>query len=441
MNLATGGGATLLQQLLDCCRSSAQDKRFGSPGNGTAKSLTAQVSLLRDFEDISSDRENFTLGTHGLLYCLPIEGGPPAYRLYLPEVALKVAGGRTTKRGTQLVLQALADWKGGRDIAEESTDEEDEEDSEESYEDDDEASFPSNSVLYRFEAVSSGCPVANLPTMKTRNISREHLQQALVAQNRVADAIADGPRRGAQFAELTSVTVAGSATEKKEAGRESVRAFIVPTTGAYTGAQVSFVEGLDEARPEGLKQVRRIFVLASVWDCFIDGCGLPERRCAWYNRFPLDLVVLERLRGSRAFCELTVEQDMRERAIEVLLPIVGQCLDEGQEFTLVPVLVGGVMRDKASRYAELLAPYLADPANLFVVAGDMNDFSPSLNGFRVNGNGNRTGRVGVQRWLQEVPALMGVRGRVRPLCDAMELFLEVATQSAEREQLSLVRCW
>ena len=40
------------------------------------------------------------------------------------------------------------------------------------------------------------------------------------------------------------------------------------------------------------------------------------------------------------------------------------------KFTVVPILVGSLANDKEQLYGELLAPYLADPDNLFVISSD-----------------------------------------------------------------------
>jgi len=324
-------------------------------------------------------------------------------------------------------------------------------------------------VLYRFEATVGVCPVSNLPTMKSRVVSRDHMQSLLVAQSRIQSEDTGGPggRFKARFAALTSASrdalpasdpLGSAKASSKGAIREEtqVRAFIVPTSGVYTNSHLTFGEGIAGGpQAAGLEQVRRIFVLASVWDCFVDGCGLPERRCAWYGQMPLDLVVLERLRSSRAFTELTVEQDKRERAIEVVLPLIETCFKE-RDFTLVPVLVGGLLAPQAEQYSKLLAPYLADPANLFVVAGDVDELGESLQSFR---NSTSNGDVAAdsdssaddsevgdpivpgRSWVREVPTLLGQKEKLTPVFDALELFLAALAQAPERELLSLNRFW
>lgn len=39
-------------------------------------------------------------------------------------------------------------------------------------------------------------------------------------------------------------------------------------------------------------------------------------------------------------------------------------------FTIVPIMVGSLTVEREAAYGELLAPYLTDPSNLFVVSSD-----------------------------------------------------------------------
>lgn len=398
MSLATSGTSTLLQQLLGCVKETQDDQRYSEPAESSQ--LKAKVALLHDFSDISASPSDWEPGTHGLWYSRASDdAGDDIQQVYLPEVVRTVAGQTTGVDALSQVLRALPVSRGGDEETAAA------------------APLPEGHTLYRFQTFNGACPVANLPTMKTREVSPEHVKEALLAQARIGlgdDADLDGTN--ARFAALTA---------KSDDPR--VRAFIVPSSGVYSNSHLNLAESLGSSPATGLNQIRRIFVLAPVWDCYIDGCGLPERRCAWYGQMPLDLVVLERLRSSKAFTELTVEQDMRERAIEVLLPLVGCCLDKAQEFTLVPVLVGGLMSQKAEEYTKILAPYLDDPSNLFVVAGNVGDLGETIDSSR--------------RWTRALPTLTKDEGALRPVFDALELFLTVLAQTPEREQLRFSRRW
>jgi len=405
--------SSLLQSLLTCVKQTHVDQRYGNPGEDTQ--LQSKVSLLRDFVDISAEPSNWSPGLHGLWYHGPDEDAEIAKQVYLPDVVHSVAGGESGMTAISRVLQALALWQNrGKD-------------------DDVTAPLPEGHALYRFEAVHGTCLVANLPTMKTRTVSSLHEKLTLLAQARIRPIVEMEPSKAKEKQDDARVQFA-ALTARSEGSR--VCAFIVPSSGAYSGAQVSFREGLSRETFTGLKSVRRIFVLAPVCDCYIDGCGLPERRCAWYGSVPLDLVVLEKLRSSKAFTELTVEQDMTERAIEVLMPLVDNCLDVEQDFTLVPVLVGGLMSRNAEQYTKLLAPYLADPANLFVVAGDAEELGDSIDYDRGMDSSDSP-----RRWMKEMPTLVDSSDELAPVFDALELFLAVLAQAPRREEFTFNRYW
>jgi len=442
----------------------------------------------------------------------------------LPEVAERVAGaaappaaadaeGGEAPGGPDLerVLWALA-----TDYQREDEDEEDQYDEGEEAEADLRGSaLPEGCTLYRFEVLRGDCPLSNLPTMKTRMMTRESSEELLRAQSPYQNWIADnseldpestklgvpvllskdlddpvlvkkaGERRSGKVVAKWNKVIKGIPTPDGEwlenavgqflpmklggttvlrkayqedgaaarfaaltaSGSDSspggVRAFVVPQFGAYGSNESSFMDGfrpVDAAassRSAGLEKVRRIFVIASVWDCYIDGCGLPERRCAWYNppglhsKIPLDLVVIDKLRKTGLFTELTVEQDVQERAIEVLLPLVGSCL-EGRDFTLIPIYVGGLMSERADQITKVLAPYLGDASNLFVVAG-------SIDSLASVGFGPSPGAT--EPWTKSVPMLVRQRDQVIPTLDALDLFLQAAEAVPDGRKLSLQSYW
>eukprot|EP01113_Clastostelium_recurvatum_P046706 TRINITY_DN8223_c0_g1_i3.p1 TRINITY_DN8223_c0_g1~~TRINITY_DN8223_c0_g1_i3.p1 ORF type:complete len:185 (-),score=28.76 TRINITY_DN8223_c0_g1_i3:60-614(-) len=51
------------------------------------------------------------------------------------------------------------------------------------------------------------------------------------------------------------------------------------------------------------------------------------------------------------------------------LPYIAHVM-KGREFTIVPIMVGATSKDAESTYGSILADYIADPANFFVVSSD-----------------------------------------------------------------------
>eukprot|EP00931_Biecheleriopsis_adriatica_P107123 TRINITY_DN81456_c0_g1_i1.p1 TRINITY_DN81456_c0_g1~~TRINITY_DN81456_c0_g1_i1.p1 ORF type:complete len:585 (-),score=146.75 TRINITY_DN81456_c0_g1_i1:115-1869(-) len=420
MSLASTSGSTLLQQLLSCVRRAQGDKRCSLPEESEAvKDLKAKVSLLRCFEDISDTPSEWTPGTHGLWY----SDGSEAQLVYLPKVA-EEALVSTSNDAVETLLRILRD-RADREKSEQEDEDDDEDEEEEEEGDLETLILPEGHRLFRFEALQGECALSALPTLRTRNVTDEHVKELLSVQARIQAEDQGSRTEGAlpRFAVLS-------------ASESQARAIIVPSTGVYGGLQSAFSDTLRAQPLEGLEEVRRVFVLAPVWDCYIDGCGIPEQRCAWYGKVPLDIPELQQLRSSKAFQELTVEQDERERAIEALLPLASSCLAEDQEFTLVPVMVGGLMSEKAELYTKLLAPYVADPANLFVIGGDAESLS---DGFDLERSADLSG--GPKRFMMEASQLVNKKDQVVPVFSALELFLCVLSKASVRDQLVLSRYW
>lgn len=390
---------TLLEHLLDCVERAAKDHRFPTPAPADVKDIVAQVSLLRSFADISDSPFDWTPGVHGIWY----SDGQQPQLVYLPQAVEELC-----RDDPDNAVQRIMSMVQRRADAEEE-----------------EFSLPEGHVLYRFETTSGECPISTLPLLQTRTIVDEHIRQLLflkAARLKLNGAVggSDTPR----FALL-------SGTEKQLG-----RAMIVPTEGAYGNFEDLFDAELRRDPPKGLQQVRRIFVISPVWDCFIDGCGIPEQRCAWYGNFALDIPLLEELRSSKVFQVLTVDQDQRERSIEALLPFVRSCVAQDQKFTLVPILVGGLMTEKAQEYVSLLSPYLADPENLFIVAGDVETLTETFDWERLS---DLSG--GPERFMIEAPKFVNRADQVVPIFSALELFLSMMAAAPKREEFLLTRYW
>ena len=81
------------------------------------------------------------------------------------------------------------------------------------------------------------------------------------------------------------------------------------------------------------------------------------------------LPVYEELYATSLFEEMTMHTDEDEHSIEMHLPYVAKVM-EGQQFTIVPILVGSLSNDKEALYGKLLSKYLAEPENVFVISSD-----------------------------------------------------------------------
>ena len=85
----------------------------------------------------------------------------------------------------------------------------------------------------------------------------------------------------------------------------------------------------------------------------------------------MDREISEELRSTGAFEVMSLDTDEAEHSIEMHLPYVAKVMapKKGQ-YTVVPVLVGGISANKEAQYGHIFAKYLADPTNLFVISSD-----------------------------------------------------------------------
>ena len=88
----------------------------------------------------------------------------------------------------------------------------------------------------------------------------------------------------------------------------------------------------------------------------------------------LDTTTIAKLRASTHFKDMSSSSDSAEHSLEMHLPyiyhILGKTFDPSNMPPLVPVLVGSTEAVTEKNFGGLLAPYLADPSNVFVVSSD-----------------------------------------------------------------------
>ena len=88
----------------------------------------------------------------------------------------------------------------------------------------------------------------------------------------------------------------------------------------------------------------------------------------------LDKDTIATLRSTGDFHNLTASQDAAEHSLEMHLPYIYKILSQSfriDEFPpLVPIMVGSTSKSDEGHFGALLAPYLADPSNVFIVSSD-----------------------------------------------------------------------
>ncbi|KAF7994169.1 hypothetical protein HCN44_011438 [Aphidius gifuensis] len=147
------------------------------------------------------------------------------------------------------------------------------------------------------------------------------------------------------------------------------RAIIAPHAGySYCGECAGFAY-----RQISPVVVRRIFILGPSHHVRLSGCALST---ATTYRTPLydlniDQTIYQELEKTGQFDWMDMRTDENEHSIEMHLPYIAKVMENFKdEFTIIPILVGSLTPEKEAMYGQLLAPYLIDPQNLFIISSD-----------------------------------------------------------------------
>lgn len=121
---------------------------------------------------------------------------------------------------------------------------------------------------------------------------------------------------------------------------------------------------------------KRVFLLGPSHHLYLPGCALSKHThyATPNGNLPLDQATIETLRRTDQFKTLSASSDSSEHSLEMHLPYIHHLLStsfKGEEFPpLVPILVGSTNPATEEEFGALLAPYVADPANVFIISSD-----------------------------------------------------------------------
>ncbi|VDP87279.1 unnamed protein product [Echinostoma caproni] len=123
-------------------------------------------------------------------------------------------------------------------------------------------------------------------------------------------------------------------------GSQPARAIIVPHAGyRYSGACAAF----------GFKQIDSESTVHYVLNC----------------------AVYEELKSTGEFISFALGQDEDEHSIEMQFPYIAKVMERFRDrFTIVPIVVGNLSPEREALYGRILAPYLANSSNVFVISSD-----------------------------------------------------------------------
>lgn len=128
-----------------------------------------------------------------------------------------------------------------------------------------------------------------------------------------------------------------------------------------------------------LPSTKRIFLIGPSHHYYLETCALSQ--CTSYSTplgsLSLDLATIAALASTGQFSKMTCSQDEDEHSLEMHLPYIYKILstssfgsDVSKFPKLVPILVGNTTLASEKRYGEILAPYLEDPDNVFIISSD-----------------------------------------------------------------------
>ncbi|KAA8647390.1 hypothetical protein EYZ11_001629 [Aspergillus tanneri] len=164
------------------------------------------------------------------------------------------------------------------------------------------------------------------------------------------------------------------------------RVIIAPHAGyAYSGPCAAYAyKALD------LSKAKRIFILGPSHHHYLSTLALPQLTSYFTplsdDPLPLDTELIAKLRSTQAvkrngltvsFTKMSRSIDEDEHSIELHLPYIHRLLQlqhpdkpTSQYPPLVPIMVGSTSESTESAFGALLAPYLEDPENAFVISSD-----------------------------------------------------------------------
>ncbi|PWY91191.1 UPF0103-domain-containing protein [Aspergillus heteromorphus CBS 117.55] len=164
------------------------------------------------------------------------------------------------------------------------------------------------------------------------------------------------------------------------------RIIIAPHAGyAYSGPCAAYAyKALD------LSKAKRIFVLGPSHHHYLTTLALPELTSYYTplsdDPLPLDTELIAKLRSTEAtkpngsslsFTTMSRSIDEDEHSIELHLPYIHRLLQlqhpdkpTSQYPPLVPIMVGSTSALMEKAFGSILAPYLEDPENAFVISSD-----------------------------------------------------------------------
>lgn len=147
------------------------------------------------------------------------------------------------------------------------------------------------------------------------------------------------------------------------------KAIITPHAGFQYSGEIA-AHGFKEIDPLTTK---RIFILGPSHYVSIKGIAVTKAEVyeTPNGKLKVDRTIVQELKDTGLFKEMSMLTDHEEHSIELQLPFIVK-LFRGlpNTHTIVPLLVGSLKPEQQATYGQVLAKYLAEPGTVFVISSD-----------------------------------------------------------------------
>ncbi|KAM7220807.1 Memo-like domain containing protein [Rhypophila decipiens] len=152
------------------------------------------------------------------------------------------------------------------------------------------------------------------------------------------------------------------------------RVIIAPHAGySYSGPCAAWAyKALD------LSGAKRVFLLGPSHKYYTETCALStfSKYETPFGDLTVDTALCDELRETGDFSNIPVNREVQEHCLEMHLPYLWKRLEQtfggdSDRFPpIVPIIVGVLNEAEEKTYGEVLAPYLKDPGNAFIISSD-----------------------------------------------------------------------
>lgn len=146
------------------------------------------------------------------------------------------------------------------------------------------------------------------------------------------------------------------------------KAIISPHAG-YTYCGSTAAHAYKEISPD----TKRIFILGPSHHVRLNGIALsPAKEYETpFCDLRIDQEIYQELQETGHFETMSLTTDEQEHSLELQLPYIAKVMNNRvDEFTIIPMMVGSLNKEKESFFGRILSRYLADPQSCFVISSD-----------------------------------------------------------------------